>query len=163
MSAPSVVLELSSFEVAHLRSLVEQFSALVTGDDAGVADPAVARLVPDAYSDPEAAREFRALTEGDLLQRRAADAGTVLATLLRDGAPISVDELDQDAAEDTVPIVLDGEGIRAWLRTLAALRLVLATRLGIVADEDGDPGDPRYGVYEWLGYRLDWLVRSLEP
>ena len=42
-----------------------------------------AELVPDAYADPAAAREFRDLTAGDLLQRRAADlAGQPPAVVL---------------------------------------------------------------------------------
>ncbi len=39
-------------------------------------------------------------------------------------------------------------------------RLVLATRLGIRSDDDHDPADPRFGVYDWLGYRLDGLVQA---
>ena len=51
---------------------------------------------------------------------------------------------------------------RAWLRTLAAIRLVLASRLGIEVAEDHDPDDPRFGIYDWLGYRLDGLVAAVD-
>ncbi len=162
MNAPVAALELSALEVAHLTSLVEQLSALVTEQESAPDDPAIARLVPDAYADPAAAREFRDLTAGDLLQRRAADAGIVLATLLRDGAPLRPEELDARGAEEAVTIPLDGERLSAWLRTLTALRLVLAARLGIHTEADGDVDDPRWGVYEWLGYRLEGLLQSLE-
>ena len=43
---------------------------------------------------------------------------------------------------------------------LAAIRLVLATRLGIRSEEDHDEDDPRFGIYDWLGYRLDGLVQA---
>ena len=43
---------------------------------------------------------------------------------------------------------------------LAAIRLVLATRLGIRSEEDHDVDDPRFGIYDWLGYRLDGLVQA---
>ena len=59
--------------------------------------------------------------------------------------------------------MIPGEAIDAWLRTLTALRLVIANRLGIESDDDThDPEDPRYGVYDWLGYRLDGLVRAAD-
>lgn len=162
MSGDAITLELTALEVAHLTSLVEQLSALVTEQESGPEDPAIARLVPDAYADPRAAREFRALTEGDLLQRRAADAGLVLATLLRDGAALRPEELDARTADEAVAISLDRERLSAWLRTLTALRLVLASRLGIQTEADGDTDDPRYGVYEWLGYRLEGLLQALQ-
>ncbi len=57
---------------------------------------------------------------------------------------------------------LDPEDLQAWLRTLAAIRLVLATRLGIKTEDDHDEDDPRFGIYDWLGYRLDGLVRAAE-
>jgi hypothetical protein len=37
---------------------------------------------------------------------------------------------------------------------------VLATRLDIQSEADHDVEDPRFGVYEWLGYRLDGLVQA---
>lgn len=35
-------------------------------------------------------------------------------------------------------------------------------RLGIVEAEDHDSDDPRFGIYDWLGYRLDGLVGALD-
>ena len=54
------------------------------------------------------------------------------------------------------------DAIGAWLRTLAAIRLVLATRLGITEEDRHSPEDPRFGIYDWLGYRLDGLVSAVE-
>lgn len=159
-----VVLELSRLEATHLAGLVMQFAEVLeeTGD-ATPDDPAVLRLVPDAYTDPAAAREFRELTQRELLERRAEDAATVLESL-RGTAAEDASTLADDgsAADDTALIRLDSSQLHAWLRTLAAIRLVLASRLGIVEEEDHDEDDPRFGVYEWIGYRLDGLVRAAD-
>ncbi len=61
---------------------------------------------------------------------------------------------------DVITIPLDPDGVRSWLRTLAAVRLVLASRLGIIDDDDHSDDDPRFGIYDWLGFRLDGLVRA---
>jgi len=154
-----VVMELARLEAAHLLGLVQQFAELVEESAPDDSDPAVLRLVPDAYDDEKAAQEFRDLTAGDLLQRRRADAA-VVADTLADVAPISDDPADP-ALHAQVQIRLDPERARAWMRTLAAIRLVLATRLGIAQPEDDDPDDPRFGIYHWLGYRLDGLVEAI--
>lgn len=153
-----VVLEVSGLEALHLAGIVGQFRDLVV--DAGrEGDPAVARLMPDAYPDDEAAsREFRRLTGADMLDRRAEDARTVLHTLGMDGA-----ELDPASDPDsTIAVALGESEARAWMRTLSAVRLVLATRLGIQDDDEHRPGDARFGIYDWIGYRLDGLVAALD-
>lgn len=163
MSGHTVVVELAVLEAAHLGDLVGQLQELL--DDADpAADPAVARLVPDAYrDDAEAAREFRRFTEADLLARRRADAAAVQQTLVHDGRAARPDTLPDDAAAlAPLRIELSPAQSTAWLRTLSALRLVLATRLGVDSEDDHDADDPRFGVYDWLGYRLDRLVGALE-
>jgi Domain of unknown function (DUF2017) len=155
-----IVLELTRLEAAHLAGLVTQFSELVDGAATDGGDPAIARLVPDAYEDSAAAAEFRRLTEADLLDRRRDDGALVLATL----APAAdlPEDLDDPALLETAVIALSPAEAGAWLRTLAAIRLVLATRLGIARADEHDPGDPRFGIYDWLGYRLDGLVMALD-
>ncbi|MBN9184287.1 DUF2017 family protein [Microbacterium sp.] len=159
----TVILEMTRIEAGHLADLVAQFSALLQDREASVggapSDPALARLVPDAYpDDAEAAREFRDLTETALLHRRAEDAATVLASI---GVDTTKDASAADARTAHV-VRLDPEQLNAWLRTLAALRLVLAIRLGIDDEDDHDEDDPRFGVYDWLGYRLEGLVHAAE-
>lgn len=153
-----VVMEVSGLEALHLAGIVGQFRDLVL--DAGRDDdPAVARLLPDVYpDDDDASREFRRLTGADMLDRRAEDARTVLTTLGMDGGG-----LDPASDPDTTLTVALGETeARAWMRTLSAVRLVLATRLGIRDDDDHHPGDARFGIYDWVGYRLDGLVTALD-
>ena len=55
------------------------------------------------------------------------------------------------------------------MRTLAAMRLIIASRLGIADDVSGTHeqdarrfNDDRFAVYDWIGYRLDGLVQALE-
>lgn len=161
MSPRLIVLEVARLEAAHLAGLVTQFAELVEAPGTTGGDPAIDRLVPDAYDDDaDAAREFRSLTQADLLANRRQDAAIVLASL-RDAADIPDDPEDPVMLE-AVEIDLDSEAAHAWLRTLAAIRLVLATRLGITTPQDHDPDDPRFGIYEWLGYRLDGLVAALD-
>ena len=167
MNAPRmVVLELSRMEASHLAGLVIQFAELLEESTGGSPDdPAIARLVPDAYSDDaSAAREFRELTQRELLDRRASDASTVLASL-RDAAaipPEGEEPAPQESLAETAVVPLDQDELGAWLRTLAAVRLVLASRLGIETEDDHDEDDPRFGIYDWLGFRLDGLVRAAE-
>lgn len=164
MTAPLAV-DLSVMEAAHLTDLLAQFLEVLTVpvDTEATSDPAIARLVPDAYrGDDAAADEFRRLTQSDLLDRRRADAQLVATTLLRDGRPVSPTSVDSSEYDERLLVELDPAASGAWLRTLSALRLVLATRLGIQSDDDHSADDPRFGVYDWLGYRLDGLVRALD-
>lgn len=162
MTEGRVALGISRMEASHLSDLVTQFRELLS-DSSPAADPAVARLVPDAYADDAAAaQDFRELTQADLLTRRREDATLVLTMLAEHAAP--VDELDHDdpALRESVVILLETEDADAWMRLLAALRLVLAERLGIHDEDDHDDEDPRFGIYDWVGYRLDGLVSAAD-
>lgn len=159
----SVAVRITRMEAAHLVGLVRQLRELVADSmdsaDTAPTDAAVARLVPQAYTDDaDAAREFRSLTAGDLLHRRDDDA-RVVAAALEDVASAS---LDDDDALRTRTLTLSADELEAWLRTLTALRLVLASRLHITSENDHDDDDPRFGVYEWLGYRLEGLVQAAD-
>lgn len=160
----TVVIEITRIEAAHLVGLVEQFVELLEDTDpsgAPVEDPAIARLVPAAYADDdEAAREFRSLTQSDLLSRRDSDARIVLASLGSDDLLAEDIELDDPRFVEVITVRLSPDEVRSWMRTLAAVRLVLATRLGIDTEDTHDDHDARFGIYDWLGYRLDGLVRA---
>ena len=125
-------------------------------------DPALRRLLPDAYrEDPEAAAEFRRYTEATLREEMAADLSVVRLTLLT----IS----EQARAGRPGHASLDDDATQAWLRVLNRVRLVLAVRLGIETADDHDAlghldeEDPRAGpflLFEWLGYVLSDLLRA---
>lgn len=160
MTAETIHYEFALVEAAHIRSLVTQFRDLVAADAHD--DPAVLRLVPDAYSDDaDAAAEFRRLTERELLDRRTAEADTVLEALTSAAVPAEPGAISEDATRP-VTIAIQRTDLDSWLRTFAALRLVLASRLGISSADDRDEEDPRFAIYDWLGYRLEFLIASAD-
>lgn len=162
MTARTLVIPLSVIERVQLVALVEQFADLVSDTADASTDPALRRLAPDAYpDDDDATAEFHDLTRTDLLGRRADDAGTVLRMLRADGPLPDVERLDDAGAMTSAPVTLDPHEADAWLRTLAALRLVLASRLGVDTDPDAAGDDPRLFLYEWLGAMLDALVTAV--
>ena len=116
-------------------------------------DPAVARLLPDAYADPEEASEFRRFTENDLRRTKKQHATDVLAEIERSGDKITVSSAD------------------SWLGTLNDARIAIGTRIQISEDNHEElaslpEGDPRAGlfhVYDWLTFLQESLVRCLDP
>lgn len=158
----AVVISFTRVEAVHLRGLVGQFVDLLSDADAA-SDPAVSRLTPSAYPDDAAsADQFRAATRADLLRRRSEEAATVLADLASAGELDPADDHAFDEALTQMEISLEPRQVAAWLRTLNAVRLVLAERLGIDDEDDHPADDPRFGVYEWLGYRLELLIGATE-
>jgi hypothetical protein len=114
------------------------------------------RLLPDAYSgDPDAAAEFRRLTETSLRSEKAEAARQVLADLA--------------AAEPEGRVRVDETAARVWLCALNDLRLALGTRLEITEQSYDelerlratDPRASTYAVYSWLGWLQETLVRAL--
>lgn len=164
-----IELPLALLEGIHLARIVEDFRELV-GEDRDVFDPAVARLVPDVYpDDPAASDAFADSTREDLLDRRLADATTVADAL--SSFDTEVDALTEADAFAQRTIVIPDADLDAWLRTLTAVRLVLASRLGITDDEqepdeeerdEQRSADQRRGVYDWLGFRLESLIQAAD-
>lgn len=169
-----IVAHLDPDERRLLASLAEQVVALIAppesadedplialvglDPDAALSDdPAVARLLPDAFrDDPESAAQFRRFTERGLRDGKVAHA-TVVGTALVSAQGASVDVPDDDVA--------------AWLGFLNDARLSVGTRLGIHDDsraefEEMGPDDPRFAmaqVYDWLTYLQDSLLQVLMP
>ncbi|MDQ1584041.1 MAG: hypothetical protein QOF36_2095 [Microbacteriaceae bacterium] len=134
-------------EVALLSHLARETAELMeewrSGGETPADDPAMLRLLPDAYrDDAEAAAEFRRFTADGLAERKAANARAVVASL---------------GAESTTPttVRLDESTVQSWLRVLTDIRLVLATRLGI--EHDGDLGYADSDAAILLGDIYDWL------
>jgi hypothetical protein len=128
-------------------------------------DPVLARLFPTAYpDDEEAAAEFRRFTEGGLRDNKAARAAAIIDDLEEAGLP---PELTRDGM--MIDIELDQAGAEAWLRSFTDLRLALATRLGVEADDDevwaalpdDDPRSQAHDIYQWVGYLQETLVEAL--
>ena len=153
----TVTISIAWIEGRNLLHLLDEFLGLVEGPRDG-ADPALLRLAPVAYpGDDAAASEFRRGTESELFDRRRSDA-----LVMRDDLH---EFLADDAPHDILApheVVVPPPHIDPWLRTLTAIRLVVASRLGIVNDDRHDADDSRFHVYDWLGYRLEDLIQRAD-
>ncbi|MGW2596485.1 DUF2017 domain-containing protein [Streptomyces klenkii] len=182
---------LDEVEVSILRSLTVQLLELIgPGDAAGPdgadplarlfaegpseppSDPALARLFPDAYGDPDTAQdpqerayaaEFRRYTENDLRDRKREDALAVVRSL--DALAMAAGPGDGVAVLRLAP-----EDCRRWLGTLNDLRLTIGARLEITHEDDGeallrlpddDPRKPMVMAHLWLGGLQETLVDAL--
>ncbi|GAA2645428.1 MULTISPECIES: DUF2017 domain-containing protein [Streptomyces] len=184
---------LDEIEISILRSLSVQLLELIgpgepepaedadplaalfaEGPSEPPSDPALARLFPDAYGDPDGAgdegvdpeetaarsSEFRRFTENDLRARKREDALAVVRSL--DGlAP---------AGDGAAVLELSGELPLRWLGALNDLRLTIAARLDITEDDesamlfrlpDEDPRKPMVMAYLWLGGLQETLIETL--
>lgn len=127
------------------------------------ADPALARLFPDAYGEPgrpddadavAASAEFRRYTEPDLRARK------------RDDTLLVIRALDRLADAGGV-LVLPAEECPRWLGALNDLRLTLGTRLEVTEDDDfftlpdDDPGKPLAIAYLLLGEMQHTLLEAM--
>jgi Domain of unknown function (DUF2017) len=104
------------------------------------------RLHPAAYADPDEAREFAELVDGEADRARA-----VRVARCRDELACCAGDLR-----------LDPDAVERWLVAVNDVRLALGTRLGVTADND--PDDPAYRtdsgrmLYHWLTWLQDALV-----
>jgi hypothetical protein len=173
----SVRIDLDATEAVLLASLVAQIGELLAAgapeqptDPIAAAielpaerppapeDPVLRRLLPDAYrDDPEAAGEYRRLTEGDLRAQKRAALRAVLDAIAvgeRQGRGRRLDLTDESAEQ--------------WLYALTDVRLVLGTRLGVTEEmserDEVDATSPLYAqfaVYDWVTALQDALVRAV--
>lgn len=166
-SLASQLVELLRNEAAVPRTTDDSFEALLdfSGPTMEPEDPVLARLFPTAYQhDEEAAAEFRRFTEGSLRDGKAAGAAVIIDTLEEAGLP---PELTEDGL--VIDVEMAEPAAEAWLRSFTDLRLALATRLGVEADDDEvwlamDDEDPRsqaHDIYQWVGYLQETLVDAL--
>lgn len=166
-SLASQLVELLRNEVAAPSKTADPLEAMLdfSGPTTEPDDPVLARLFPTAYpDDPEAAGEFRRFTEGSLRDHKAARAAAIIDDLEEAGLP---PELTQDGM--MIDVELDQARAEAWLRSFTDLRLALATRLEVEADDDArwaalpddDPRAQAHDIYQWVGYLQETLVDAL--
>lgn len=145
-------------EAGTLSQLASQVIALLDEPTARAADPAMMRLLPDAYpDDTEASEEFRRFTADDLAGRKASNARRMIADLAR-----------ATAAASPTAVKVDAQAAQAWIRALTDIRLTIAVRLGIETDDGPGPDgaaplDPvLHDLYDWLGFVQGSLVDCLD-
>ncbi|MFK5210229.1 DUF2017 domain-containing protein [Propionibacterium freudenreichii] len=116
-------------------------------------DPVLRRLFPDAYRDDEgASTEFRRFSQASERDEKL------------DAAVAMLSDMNQVGHDGRCAV--PDEHVNDWLKTLTALRVAVAVRLGIKTSADADElgelpdEDPRtavFSIYEWLG----WVQESL--
>jgi hypothetical protein len=140
-------LQLPPHERALLRELAGATRSLIAESDGS--DPALRRLHPPAYDDPDLEAQYRELTRSQLDAGRERALGVLETTVDRD--------------------VLSPEDVDAWLRALNDARLVLGTRLDVREDFDWDaldPDDPRapdFALYAYASWIQEQLVEATAP
>lgn len=138
--------EVSEVEAALLGGLLDDFADALAEPDPD--DPVTQRLYPAGYTDdPDAAREYRELVEGDLRAERIGRLQACRAELPVAGGRMLVDD----------------EAIDRWLRVINDLRLALGTRLGVTEESELDDSQPAVQIYSWLTAVQDLLVMQLLP
>lgn len=120
-----------------------------TGPTSRPTDRVLARLLPDFVSDDQdLASGLRSLHEPELIESKDAAAKLVLDTLPEAGGRV---ELDVEQADQ-------------WLVALNDVRLALGTALDVSEDmpdelAEDDPRAPHLGIYHWVTFVQDSLVR----
>ena len=140
-------------EASTLSLLASQVSDLIENRASYGTDPALLRLLPDAYpDDAEASAEFRRFTADELATRKAANARRIIVDL----APAA-------GATSATTVKVDPQSAQAWVRSLTDIRLTIAARLGIETDGDVESGDAVLrDLYDWLGFVQSSLVDCLD-
>lgn len=148
-----IVLEVE--EAMLLSELADQVDSVLLLGEAD--DPALGRLLPNAYpDDTSASREFGRYTRESLVdgKRQAAQA-------VRDATAT-------DRGEGLVEIELDQAQAWGWLTFLTDLRLILAERVGVADPDEAEPADEERddylrAAYEWAGIVQGSMLEVLDP
>lgn len=136
------IINLPDDERELLHALPGQLHEMLTsGDPTGLR-----RLFPAAYHlDPDKDAEFHELMRGELVASKAARAKIL--------------------EETAYARSLTEEQLLGWMGAVNDLRLVLGTQLDVGEDDsDPEPDHPlaaHYGLYHYLGFLLENIVRAL--
>lgn len=141
-SSGAYIINLPDDERELLAALPGQLrDMLISGDQTGLR-----RLFPAAYHlDAEKDAEFHELMRTELVASKAARA-----------------QILEETAQATS---LTEAQLMSWMGAVNDLRLVLGTQLDVGEDDDDpDPDHPlaaHYGLYHYLGFLLENIVRAL--
>jgi hypothetical protein len=155
-----LVAELPEGLVDGTADPLQALTALRTTQLTAPDDPVMLRLLPDAYrDDPDASGEYRRLMDADLRLQKAAALERILDDLsdggVRKGGELRV-QLDDAAAQQ-------------WLYGINDVRLALGTTLDVKEDmeaeraalEPGSQRDLQLGIYDWVTWLQDAIVRAV--
>ncbi|WP_139415801.1 DUF2017 family protein [Agromyces laixinhei] len=147
-----IVLEIE--EAMLLSELADQVDSVLLLGEAD--DPALGRLLPDAYTDDrDAAHDYTRYTRDSLV-----DGKRQAAQRVRDATAV-------DEHGGAVQIELDQSEAWGWLTFLTDLRLILAERVGIVDEDEEEADETRddylRAAYEWAGFVQGSMLEVLDP
>ncbi len=154
-SGPRFRLNFDPDERRFLVNLLAELKGLLTSDETEATAPLLHRLFPPAFhDDPEKEAEYQRLMREELVASRVAAIDSVTA-LLSPG----------DSAALALSITLSQAETMAFMQSLNAIRLVLGTMLDITDDDSSDEAETEdsyeFGLYEHLGWILEFTVRAL--
>ena len=141
-SSGTFIINLPDDERELLHALPGQLHEMLTSGDA----TGLRRLFPAAYHlDADKDAEFHELMRGELIASKASRAKVL--------------------EETAYARSLTEEQLLGWMGAVNDLRLVLGTQLDVSEDDsDPEPGHPlaaHYGLYHYLGFLLENIVRAL--
>jgi hypothetical protein len=145
---------LETEEAMLLSELADQVDSVLLLGEAD--DPALGRLLPNAYPDDhDAAHDYTRYTRDSLVDGKRQAAQRVRdATAVEEHGGVVQIELDQSEAW-------------GWLTFLTDLRLILAERVGIVDEDEADADETRddylRAAYEWAGFVQGSMLEVLDP
>lgn len=163
-----------------LIRLLGELKTLLTSDENETTKPLLHRLFPPAFlDDEEKEAEYQRLMREELVASRVASVDTVIEILGRSatgthndldggnaGRPADGDTTSPLDRESDGAILTENETL-AFMQSLNAVRLVLGTMLDITDDDAADLADlddsAEHHLYGYLGWLLEWTVRSLTP
>jgi hypothetical protein len=136
-----------------------EITGIRVGPSTGPDDPILSRLLPDFHrldddaptvEDQNSAAALRSLHEPELLDLKTGVAGVVLDTCPPRGGEVRLSDEQADA----------------WLWALNDVRLAMGTALDVTEDmpeelPEDDPRSSHLGVYHWLTWMQESLVRAM--
>lgn len=145
---------LETEEAMLLSELADQVDSVLLLGEAD--DPALGRLLPNAYPDDrDAAHDFTRYTRDSLV-----DGKRQAAQRVRDATAV-------EEPGGVVQIELDQSEAWGWLTFLTDLRLILAERVGIVEEDEAGSDESRddylRAAYEWAGFVQGSMLEVLDP
>ncbi|WP_293696931.1 DUF2017 family protein [uncultured Agrococcus sp.] len=145
-------------EAAMFENLADQLKLLHRAAAQGAvefADPAVQRLYPDGYSDPEEAKEFKRFSLPQIAESRERAQDAIIVGLVT-----------ADRKEGHRIVSVGDDEVDDWLRGVSDMRTVLSSRIelgtgGQNADFDEDDLEQFSAVVDWLGFVQASLLEAL--